>query len=173
MSKSSHSDYNKSAKGRARKDAYRMRNRNLIRAADRERTVLLRAKRRKWIDDFKLKQGCADCGYNAHPKALDFDHVRGEKLGDIGRLAHTAIAWGRLMAEIAKREVVCANCHRIRTHERDQHRAPSRKAAEVEPESRFVQVPLDFAGIDLNPAYHDLAVKRFAQGVLDFEAGAA
>ena len=27
-----------------------------------------------------------------------------------------------------------------------------------------------YVGIDLNPAYHDLAVKRFAQGVLDFEA---
>jgi site-specific DNA-methyltransferase (cytosine-N4-specific) len=26
-----------------------------------------------------------------------------------------------------------------------------------------------YVGIDLNPAYHDLAVKRFAQGVLDFE----
>ena len=25
-----------------------------------------------------------------------------------------------------------------------------------------------YAGIDLNPAYHDLAVKRYAQGVLDF-----
>ena len=27
-----------------------------------------------------------------------------------------------------------------------------------------------YIGIDLNPAYHDLAVKRFAQGVLDFES---
>lgn len=27
-----------------------------------------------------------------------------------------------------------------------------------------------YVGIDLNPAYHDLAAKRFAQGVLDFEA---
>lgn len=30
-----------------------------------------------------------------------------------------------------------------------------------------------YIGIDLNPAYHDLAVKRFAQGVLDFESEAA
>lgn len=29
-----------------------------------------------------------------------------------------------------------------------------------------------YVGIDLNPAYHDLAVKRFAQGVLDFESEA-
>jgi site-specific DNA-methyltransferase (cytosine-N4-specific) len=26
-----------------------------------------------------------------------------------------------------------------------------------------------YVGIDLNPAYHDLAVKRFAQPVLDFD----
>lgn len=30
-----------------------------------------------------------------------------------------------------------------------------------------------YIGIDLNPAYHDLAVKRFAQGVLDFEGAAS
>jgi len=30
-----------------------------------------------------------------------------------------------------------------------------------------------YVGIDLNPAYHDLAVKRFAQGVLDLEAEAS
>ena len=29
-----------------------------------------------------------------------------------------------------------------------------------------------YVGIDLNPAYHDLAVDRFAQGVLDFDATA-
>jgi site-specific DNA-methyltransferase (cytosine-N4-specific) len=29
-----------------------------------------------------------------------------------------------------------------------------------------------YIGIDLNPAYHDLAVKRFAQGVLDFDTEA-
>lgn len=30
-----------------------------------------------------------------------------------------------------------------------------------------------YVGIDLNPAYHDLAMKRFAQGVLDFETEGA
>jgi site-specific DNA-methyltransferase (cytosine-N4-specific) len=29
-----------------------------------------------------------------------------------------------------------------------------------------------YIGIDLNPAYHDLARERFAQGVLDFDATA-
>jgi DNA modification methylase len=30
-----------------------------------------------------------------------------------------------------------------------------------------------YVGIDLRAAYHDLAIKRYAQGVLDLSAGAA
>lgn len=49
---------------------------------------------------------------------LDFDHVRGTKVEAV-----TAMAWNnataeRIEAEIAKCEVVCANCHRRRTHRR-------------------------------------------------------
>ncbi|GAA3807928.1 hypothetical protein ACFQ0G_53720 [Streptomyces chiangmaiensis] len=139
-------DYNNSAKGQARKAAYRQRNRDRIAAADRARTVRERAERRRWLDDCKMQRGCADCGYKQHPKALDFDHVRGEKLGDIGRLSHTSIAWSRLMAEIAKREVVCANCHRIRTHNRDQHRASPKKQQSDLAKDRFAQGVLDFGG---------------------------
>jgi hypothetical protein len=44
---------------------------------------------------------------------MDFDHVRGEKL--FGIAVNMNISWERLEAEIAKCEIVCANCHRIRT----------------------------------------------------------
>ena len=58
--------------------------------------------------------GCVDCGYNEHPAALDFDHMPGtEKLFNIGQEKHRAL--DQLLAEIAKCELVCANCHRIRT----------------------------------------------------------
>ena len=49
---------------------------------------------------------------------MEFDHVpeRGKKLRHINRM------WGasaiQLRTEIAKCDVVCANCHRIRTHNR-------------------------------------------------------
>jgi hypothetical protein len=29
------------------------------------------------IQAIKLEQGCADCGYNTHAEALDFDHLDG------------------------------------------------------------------------------------------------
>lgn len=67
-----------------------------------------------WLDQIKLKAGCARCGYNEYACALDFNHVRGEKSFNI------APNWGRslqaLKEELAKCEVLCANCHRVYTH---------------------------------------------------------
>jgi hypothetical protein len=100
--------------------AYRQRNAEKVRAYDRESQVRSRAKRRAWLDEYKLKAGCADCGYRAHPRALDFDHIGTDKVGDVGRMMHSRMAWSIILAEIAKCEVVCANCHRIRTYEREQ-----------------------------------------------------
>ena len=57
---------------------------------------------------------CADCGQKFPPEVMDFDHVRGLKEGDISRLVYTA-GEERVRAELEKCEVVCANCHRLRT----------------------------------------------------------
>jgi hypothetical protein len=54
---------------------------------------------------------CADCGGMFHYCQMDFDHVRGEKLGGVSRM-NTKEA---ILEEVAKCEVVCANCHRERT----------------------------------------------------------
>ena len=59
----------------------------------------------------KLERGCIDCGYNAHAEALDFDHVNDDKLCNVSQCHNER----QLLAEIAKCEVVCANCHRVRT----------------------------------------------------------
>lgn len=77
-----------------------------------------RAKRdRRYFQQAKLERGCADCGYNAHPAALDFDHLPGVvKLYRVACMA--GMSRSLIDAEIAKCEVVCANCHRIRTVER-------------------------------------------------------
>lgn len=69
---------------------------------------------RKMTDAYKSSRGCTDCGI-ANPIVLDFDHI-GKKLFDIGngvgRNPHV------LADEVAKCVVRCANCHRIKTHER-------------------------------------------------------
>jgi hypothetical protein len=68
---------------------------------------------------FKTRMGCADCGYRAHPAALDFDHRPGEvKLFSINEAKRKS--WMALHTEIGKCDIVCANCHRIRTANRKQ-----------------------------------------------------
>lgn len=63
-------------------------------------------------------QPCADCG-NIFPEVcMDFDHVRGEKLFNISTSSCAGFSYDRVMAEIAKCELVCANCHRIRIRNR-------------------------------------------------------
>ena len=70
------------------------------------------------IHAYQLEKGCADCGYSAHPAALEFDHLPGtEKLFNIGEeIGNRSVE--SIWSEIAKCEVVCANCHAIRTTER-------------------------------------------------------
>lgn len=55
---------------------------------------------------------CADCGGSFHYCQLDFDHVRGDKLGCVPHMGAAAA----IRAEAEKCDVVCANCHRVRTH---------------------------------------------------------
>jgi hypothetical protein len=57
-----------------------------------------------------------DCG-EGDPVVLDFDHVRGEKLFSVSK-GLTDRSFDTLVAEMAKCEVVCANCHRRRTARR-------------------------------------------------------
>ena len=69
------------------------------------------------LSDYKMERGCADCGFNAHPAALEFDHLP-EYTKSFTISSKTSYDWGRLQSEIDKCEVVCANCHAIRTAER-------------------------------------------------------
>jgi hypothetical protein len=69
-----------------------------------------------WLDAYKLRYGCIECGYNKHPVGLDFDHIPSLGRKEINVCNAKSIA--QAQAEIAKCEVVCAICHRIRTAER-------------------------------------------------------
>ncbi len=65
---------------------------------------------------------CMDCGVVYPVYVMDFDHVRGEKLFEISRMTKRGFTPMRLAQEIAKCDLVCSNCHRIRTFTRGQHR---------------------------------------------------
>lgn len=75
---------------------------------------------REAVRQFKLRSGCADCGYCEHHAGLEFDHRDGEvKAGNVAKLSlqgNKTATW----AEIAKCDVVCGTCHNIRTWTRRQ-----------------------------------------------------
>jgi len=87
------------------------------RSCVREKDRQLRQKKKAIIDEFK-SQPCADCGNEYPPYVMDLDHVVGEKKF---RLAEFS-CWGiqAILDELQKCEVVCSNCHRIRTKSRQE-----------------------------------------------------
>jgi hypothetical protein len=61
---------------------------------------------------------CADCGVEYHYCVMDFDHVRGKKSFTIAEAINKRFSDEVILAEIEKCEVVCSNCHRLRTWRR-------------------------------------------------------
>lgn len=70
----------------------------------------------KIIHEEKLKRGCVCCGYRESPYALDFDHLDPcSKISGVSRMSTRNIQ--KIKEEIEKCQVLCANCHRIKTHD--------------------------------------------------------
>lgn len=82
----------------------------LLRVRDRQQRLS------KWIESEKNKP-CKDCGGTFPSCCMDFDHVRGKKKFNLSMASRTN-SISAIKAELSKCEVVCANCHRIRTKNR-------------------------------------------------------
>jgi hypothetical protein len=68
-----------------------------------------------WYEALKADRPCADCGGSFPPAAMQWDHLPGaEKVADVANLMRR-LCKRRILDEIAKCELVCANCHAIRT----------------------------------------------------------
>jgi len=67
----------------------------------------------KWFVDIKSELSCKQCGFS-HPAALDFHHLNPEeKLYEVSVMPGKSISKTKILAEMAKCEVYCSNCHRI------------------------------------------------------------
>lgn len=86
-------------------------------AAYLERALVQRKRSQEFVRSQKLKP-CLDCGGTFPPVAMDFDHIGDDKTADLCRMARDGYSVKRLAEEIAKCELVCANCHRVRTQDR-------------------------------------------------------
>lgn len=77
----------------------------------RKTKTILENKQRIW--DFLASHPCVDCGED-DPVVLEFDHLR-DKDRAISSAVHNGWGWERLVREMKKCEVRCANCHRRKT----------------------------------------------------------
>jgi hypothetical protein len=73
-----------------------------------------RIKTREWIKQ-KKNSPCIDCGKKYPWYVMDFDHVKGSKKFNLSIAANKVYSIKKIEEEIKKCELVCANCHRIRT----------------------------------------------------------
>lgn len=80
---------------------------------ERQRTFQrLRARSLKdWFWDYKRTLSCSSCGAS-HPAVIQFHHLK-EKIEAVSRLVNMLVPRKKIMAEIAKCRVLCANCHLI------------------------------------------------------------
>jgi len=94
---------------------------------EREHSARHRDRKLKWLR--ALKDGpCTDCRKKYPPECMELDHVRGRKIGHISKLIQTR-GIRVCIREAAKCDLVCANCHRIRTMGR--RKAPKHVASWV------------------------------------------
>jgi hypothetical protein len=82
---------------------------------------------KKWYEVAKSKP-CADCGHSFPACCMDFDHRIGtEKSYCVGTMVAHHYSLNLIEKEVAKCDLVCANCHRIRTRDRRKGRPRSNK----------------------------------------------
>ncbi len=79
---------------------------------------LLRVRGKKWLRrlwEYLAEHPCVDC-HEDDPVVLDCDHIdRSSKRDSVSFFARSGYSWKTVLAELAKCEVRCANCHRRRT----------------------------------------------------------
>lgn len=92
------------------------------------KTRAIRAKqeavaKKDYVTSLKESTACADCGRMGPYYCMDFDHIGPDKNFDVSNgVNSTRVTLAQLKAEVALCEVVCAYCHRVRTHKQGYRR---------------------------------------------------
>jgi hypothetical protein len=100
--------YNKKDKARPDRKAY---HRKIALGKYRARQALIRF--------LKEITPCTDCNLLYPYHVMDLDHTRGVKKRKVSEYASGGL--NSFLEELAKCDIVCANCHKARTHNREQH----------------------------------------------------
>lgn len=101
-------------------------------AAEGSRRRRLNQKQRWLATLAQLKAApCTDCGGRFHPVAMDFDHR--DPIEKLFVISKGPKKLELVLAEIAKCDLVCANCHRVRTWTKGHHTTRRDSPSKVEP----------------------------------------
>jgi hypothetical protein len=89
-----------------------VKNRDRVRHQARNFVRRRRIELRKKASLYKSERGCKSCG-EMHPATLDFHHRDGKsKEACVANAIQSGWSWERVLAEIEKCDILCANCHR-------------------------------------------------------------
>jgi hypothetical protein len=80
-----------------------------------------RQRTRQRLTEYLLEHPCEICG-ESDPVVLEFDHInREEKSKPVSRIISGHASWPKVLEEISKCRVLCANCHRRHTYDQLGH----------------------------------------------------
>jgi hypothetical protein len=106
-------------KRKAYQRAYTKKHYKKYRAKHIARNKRLKAELRAEVAEIKEANPCMDCGEKYPACVMDFDHrdpsLKKDRNHRVSELAARG-ARKKVFEEIEKCDLVCANCHRIRTH---------------------------------------------------------
>lgn len=88
--------------------------------AHRQHSAIKRDERRLVYAVYK-NGPCVDCKLTFPSECMDHDHVRGKKSFNVSLWVGSRRSLNVLKEELAKCDLVCSNCHRIRTKQRNQY----------------------------------------------------
>jgi hypothetical protein len=77
--------------------------------------------KRDFIRQYKEFHGCMDCSGKFPYFVLDLDHRDPHNKKYAPNRIHLVASWDQMVEEINKCDVVCSNCHRVRSHEKEHH----------------------------------------------------
>jgi hypothetical protein len=83
-----------------------------------DRIQMRKVHRRELVEWYRGLKGapCVDCGTSFHHAAMHWDHLPGcPKLREVSYMVLRGFRRETILEEISKCELVCANCHAVRT----------------------------------------------------------
>ena len=73
---------------------------------------------REFVKFLKSTTPCTDCGHFYPSYVMQFDHIGDDKIMEVSIMVSRMWSRENIQKEIDKCEIVCANCHAVRTYTR-------------------------------------------------------